>query len=93
MTSLVDYSKYKFSVEELRSDFESFMVLKNIKDVHEIIEEAVKLVYYYKSGWDMIWPLTFILHDENDKFIARASVFILSNIPTFDVIILKPTKR
>ena len=80
--------KYKFSVAELQTEPESFSVLHHTeKDVYEIIEEAVKLFYYGKSGWMEAWPLTFVIYNSKDKIIARACVYILSSIPTFDVIL------
>ena len=80
--------KYKFSVIELQTEPESFSVLHYTeKDVYEIVEEAVKLFYYGKSGWTECWPLTFVIYNSKDKVIARACVYILSSIPTFDVIL------
>ena len=80
--------KYKFSVTELQTEPESFSVLHHTeKDVYEIIEEAVKLFYYGKSGWMEGWPLTFVIYDARGKSIARAYVFVMSATPTFDVIL------
>lgn len=80
--------KYSFSIEELQTEPESFSVLYHTeKDVYEIIEEAVKLFYFGKSGWMEGWPLTFVIYDSKGKTIARAYVFVLSAIPTFDVIL------
>jgi hypothetical protein len=82
--------KYSFSIEELQTEPESFSVLYHTeKNVYEIIEEAVKLFYYGKSGWMEGWPLTFVLYDSNRIRIARAYVFVLSAVPTFDVIMVK----
>jgi hypothetical protein len=55
--------------------------------VYEIVEEAVKLFYYGKSGWMEAWPLTFVIYNSKDKILARACVYILSGTPTFDVIL------
>ena len=80
--------KYKFSVTELQTEPESFLVLYHTeKDVYQIIEEAVKLFYYGKSGWMEGWPLTFVIYDARGKSIARAYVFVMSATPTFDVIL------
>ena len=79
--------KYKFSVAELQTEPETFTVLHHTeKDVYEIVEEAVKLFYYGKSGWTESWPLTFTIYNSQEKPIAKACVYILSGIPTFDVI-------
>ena len=80
--------KYSFSIEELQTEPESFLVLYHTeKDVYQIIEEAVKLFYYGKSGWKEGWPLTFVLYNSNRIRIARAYVFVMSGTPTFDVIL------
>jgi hypothetical protein len=80
--------KYSFSIEELQTEPESFSVLYHTeKDVYQIIEEAVKLFYYGKSGWKTGWPLTFVLYNSNRIRIARAYVFVMSGTPTFDVIL------
>ena len=80
--------KYSFSIEELQTEPESFSVLYHTeKNVYQIIEEAVKLFYYGKSGWMEGWPLTFVLRDAKGMIIARAYVFVMSAAPTFDVIL------
>jgi hypothetical protein len=80
---------YKFSVEELETDTESFAILHPYKkDVYDIVEEAARLFYYGKSGWTHSWPLTFVIHTNNNTYVTRASVFILSSIPSFDVILI-----
>lgn len=83
------FETYKFSVEELSNDFEQFTVLCPLeKDVYEIVEESARLFYYGKSGWKQGWPLTFIIRTLNNLPVAKASVFILSSKPNFDVILL-----
>jgi len=88
----MDYKEletYKFSVKELETEFETFTVLHPYeKTVYDIVEEAARLFYYGKSGWSTGWPLTFILHTNNDISVAKASVFILSSRPKFDVVLI-----
>jgi hypothetical protein len=85
---------YKFSILELASDFERFSILHPYdKTIEDIVEEAAKLFYYGKCGWEEAWPLTFVIHTLDDNFLVKASVFILYDTPTFDVIILKVATR
>jgi len=80
---------YKFSVKELETEFETFTVLHPYeKDVYDIVEEAARLFYYGRSGWSTAWPLTFTLHTNNNVRVAKASVFILSAKPEFDVVLI-----
>jgi hypothetical protein len=82
--------KFSFSIKELQTEPETFSVLYHTeKDVYEIIEEAVKLFYYGKSGWMEAWPLTFTVYNSKGMFIAEAYVFVMSATPTFDVILVK----
>jgi hypothetical protein len=45
------------------------------------------LFYFGRAGFEEGWPLTFTLLNSNNLFIAKAHVFILSGLPTFDVIL------
>ena len=80
--------KFNFVVDELKTKPEAFTVLQHTeKDVYQIIEEAAKLFYFGRAGFQEGWPLTFTLLNSNGLFIAKAHVFILSALPTFDVIL------
>ena len=80
--------KFNFVVDELETEPEPFTVLQHTeKDVYQIIEEAARKFYFGRAGFEEGWPLTFTLLNSNNLFIATAHVFILSAIPTFDVIL------
>jgi hypothetical protein len=82
--------RFRFSIEELHTEAETFTVIHPYeKDEYDIVGEAARLFYYGKSGWKEGWPLTFNVESVNGIHIARASVFILSAYPHFDVIPLK----
>jgi hypothetical protein len=83
-----NYPDYWYTVEDTYLDVgcEGFTI-SYWEDVYEIIEEAVKLFYFGKSGWKEGWPLTFVIYDSRGKSIARAYVFVMCSTPTFDVIL------
>jgi hypothetical protein len=83
-----DSAQYKYKVEEVDGDWESFTVLyPKRKDVYEIAEEAARLFYYGRSGWMQAWPLTLLIRSAKDAFVAKAFVFVCSSTPEFDVVI------
>jgi len=80
--------QYKYRVEEIRSDWEVFTVLyPKTKNIYDIAEEAARLYYYGRSGWEEAWPLTFVIRTSGDVFVAKAFVFVCSSAPDFDVVI------
>ena len=80
--------QYIFTIKE-RPDIKERFLIPDAKQMdHEsIIEEAAKIFYYAKQGFEEAWPLTFLLQDENDAYVSRAHVFILSGLPHFEVIL------
>ena len=82
-----DTKRYRFWIEELQTEPETFSVLHYWdKDEYDIVGEAARLFYYGKSGWKEGWPLTFVIENLEAKTLARAYVFILSAKPDFEVI-------
>ena len=78
---------YRFSIEEINSEKETFNVLYPYdKTDYEIVEEAARLFYYGKSGWKEGWPLTFVIETMDGSVIIRAYVFLGSSLPHFIVI-------
>ena len=77
-----------FKIKE-RPDIKERFLIPPAKqqDYETIIMEAVRIFYYAKQGFEEAWPLTFILHDENEMFLSRAHVFIMSGLPDFEVIL------
>jgi hypothetical protein len=79
---------YIFTIKERPDIKERFLIPPEKQQNYEtIIAEAVRIFYYAKQGFEEAWPLTFILNDENDSFVAHAHVFIMSGIPDFEVIL------
>jgi hypothetical protein len=59
---------YKFSIVENGRKPEGFQVpLVHQNDYYYVMEEAAKLYYYARQGFEEIWPLTFIIHAETDE--------------------------
>lgn len=78
---------YKFSIIENGREPEGFEVpLGNHQDYYYVFQEAAKIYYYARQGFEEIWPLTFILHSENNEELGRGIIFLMSSIPHFDVI-------
>jgi hypothetical protein len=75
---------YKFSIIENKREPEAFQVPTD--DYYYVMEEAAKLYYYARQGFEEIWPLTFIIHSETDEELGKAIIFLLSALPHFDVI-------
>ena len=80
--------QFRFSIEELHTEKESFTILHPYdKTAYDIVEEAARLFYYGKSGWKEGWPLTFVIETMSGIVVARAHVFIMSSVPHFEVIL------
>ncbi len=85
---------YRFSIEEIDSDRETFNVLYPFsKTASEIVEEAARLFYYGKAGHQEAWPLTFVIETMAGDIIARAYVFIKSSLPDFEVVLCETPPR
>lgn len=77
--------KYTYYIEEVQKTY-SFNVTELFKTQDlSIAEEAARIFYFIKQGWEQAWPLTFHLYDEK-KLIGKYHIFILSSLPKFDVI-------
>lgn len=82
--------QYWFQVEEKPDFRETFTVLHpKSKSITQVFEEAARLFYYGRAGWLESWPLTFRVETLTNKVVGRASIFVCSALPTFDVIVLR----
>lgn len=71
--------KYKFKVDELNSDWQTFCIPHSTeKTIYDIVQEAARLFYFGLGGWQESWPLTFTIKDLNETLVTKSSVFILS---------------
>jgi hypothetical protein len=76
---------YTYYIEEVHQTF-LFTVPGLFKTVDiGIVEEAARIYYFAKQGWEQAWPLTFHLFDEK-QLMGKYHVFILASTPLFDVI-------
>lgn len=81
-------NQFRFSIEELHNEKESFTIAHPYdKTAYDIVEEAARLFYYGKSGWEEGWPLTFVIETMSGVVVARAHVFIGSALPHFEVVL------
>ena len=79
--------RYQFKIEEEQTEWQSYNVLHHSeKDIYDIVDEAARLYFYGLGGWQVGWPLTFQIRTESGIPVVRASVFILTGIPDFEVI-------
>jgi hypothetical protein len=80
-------SQYRFYIEEVQSDKETFTIIHpHSKTVYDIVEEAARLYYYGMRGWEEAWPLTFVIESMKGVLIVKAHVYIVSGVPDFEVI-------
>lgn len=87
----MNHARYRFRIEELASEPETFIVLYPYeKTAHDIVLEAARLFYYGKKGWAEGWPLTFVIETIQGATIIRSHVFVVSPTPDFDVVLCDP---
>lgn len=80
----------KFYIPEFSTELMEFNIPKHLQyDVYDTFEEAAKIFYWGKGGWNYAWPLYFELYGDNQNFISKADIYILSNDKKliFDIIV------
>jgi hypothetical protein len=77
---------FKFSIEEVCYGPEEFLVPFEYQEYYCVMEEAAKIFYYARQGFEESWPLTFVIYSEEDVRLGRSYIFLLSALPHFDVI-------
>jgi hypothetical protein len=78
---------FTFEVEETTSPPERFRILRPYEvESIDLVNEAARLFYFGKKGWEEPWPLTFTIRTVTGTVVIRAHVFILSAQPHFDII-------
>jgi hypothetical protein len=81
---------YKFIVPDLKKEIIPVRVPHVDTDcVESIMSHAAMVFFYGVGGWELAWPLKFLLYTESGTPISTAEIFILSAEPQFDPIIVK----